>query len=351
MGCLIRRAFILPFVLVASARVSAGDPPPSPSPDFASGFEQAELQAPLEVRDEHVLAQGRLTLPATSPDPVGAGVTRLRLSYLWGNSFSWTQDRAGETPTDRRFLLDGETRTLDLTFTRGLGAHADVALRLPLRWRGGGSLDGFIDAWHRTFAFLSFEDGGRPSFRRDAFRVEGVTTAAQPFSWNGDTGIGLGNAELVGRWRIHAETSSVALVGRVSLPTATDPFADSLGAGLQLVARRPLGRAWDLHGGVGGTVEGDTRVAGVAYERARAHGFAAIVFRPWRRVSLSVETDVASRLVADIDQYPGVHWLINAGLKVALSPRALLEVGMTENLINQLSTTDFALYFAISARP
>jgi hypothetical protein len=75
MGRLIRLVFILPFVFVASSRVSAGDPPPSPSPDSASGFEQAELQAPLEIRDEHVLAQGRLTLPATSPDPVGAAVT------------------------------------------------------------------------------------------------------------------------------------------------------------------------------------------------------------------------------------------------------------------------------------
>jgi Protein of unknown function (DUF3187) len=351
MGRLIRRAFILPLVFVAFARVSAGDPPPSPSPDSASGFEQFELQSPLEIRDEHVLAQGRLTLPATSPDPVGAGVTRLRLSYLWGNSFSWTQDRAGETPTDRRFLIDGETRTLDLTFTHGLGADADIALRLPLRWRGGGSLDGFIDAWHRTFAFLGIEDGGRPSFRRDAFRVEGIATAEQAFSWNDDTGTGLGNVELAGRWRFHADTSSVALVGRVSLPTATDPFVDFLGGGLQLVMRRPLGRAWDLHGGVGGTIEGDTRVAGVTYERTRAHAFAAVVFRPWRPVSLSVETGVASRLVADIDSYPGLHWLINAGLKVALSPRALLEVGMTENLMNQLSTTDFALYFAISARP
>ena len=351
MGRLTRPAWSLPLVFVAFARVSAGDPPPAPSPGSASGFEQTELSAPLEIRDEHVLAQGRLTLPATSPDPVGKGVTRLRLSYLWGNSFSWTQDLPGEAPRDRSFLIDGETRTLDLTFTHGLGARADVSLRLPLRWRGGGSLDSFIDAWHRTFAFLGIEDGGRPSFRRNAFRVEGMTTAEEPFSWNDATGMGLGNAELAGRWRFHADTSSVALVARVSLPTAQGPFADSLGAGLQLVARRPLGRAWDLHGGAGGTIEGDTRVAGVAYERARAHAFAAVVFRPWRPLSLSLETDVASRLVADIDRYPGLHWLVNLGLKVALSSRALLEVGMTENLMSQLSTTDFALYFAVSARP
>ena len=351
MGCLTRPAWSLPLVFMAFARVSTGDPETAPSQDSASDFEQTELSAPLEIRDEHVLAQGRLTLPATSADPVEKGVTRLRFSYLWGNSFSWTQDQPGETPSDRRFLIDGEARTLDLAITRGLGDGADISLRLPLRWRGGGSLDAFIDAWHRTFAFLGIADGGRPSFRRNAFRMEGVTTAQEPFSWNDATGIGLGNAELAGRWRLHADASSVALVARVSLPTATDPFAGSLGAGLQLVARRPLGRAWDLHGGVGGTIEGDTRVAGVTYERARAHGFAAVVFRPWRPVSFSVETNMASRLVADIDRYPGLHWLVDAGLKLALSRRALLEVGITENLMNQLSTTDFALYFAVSVRP
>lgn len=350
-GQLTRPAWSLPLVFVAFARASAADPPPVPSPDPGSGFEQTELQAPLEIRDEHVLAQGRLTLPATSPDPVGRGVTRLRLSYLWGNSFSWTQDQAGETPIDRRFLIDGETRTLDLTLTRGLGTRADVSLRLPLRWRGGGSLDAFIDAWHDTVAFLGIQDGGRPFFRRDAFRVEGVTTSERPFSWDDATGSGFGNVELAGRWRFHADVSQVALAARVSLPTASDPFADALGAGLQLVGRRPLGRAWDLHGGAGGTLEGGTQIEGVAYERARAHAFAAVVFRPWRPVSLSVETNVASRLVADIDQYPGVHWLVNVGLKVVLSPRALLEVGMTENLLSQLSTTDFALYFGVSARP
>jgi hypothetical protein len=324
---------------------------PALSAQETTDFVETELRNPFEVRDEHVLAQGRLTLPATTPDTVGRGDTRLRVSYLWGSSFSWTQDIPGETPKDRHFLIDGETRTLDLTVTHGLGDSFDLALRVPMRWRGGGSLDGFIDAWHRTFSFLGVTDGDRPAFRRDAFRVEGITTSRRPFSWDDAAGSGLGNLELAGRWRLRHDRTAIALLGRLSLPTATEPFESSLGAAVQLVARHPLSRNADLLAGAGGTVEGEIEVAGVAYERVRAQGFAAITWRPWRRIAFSFETNVASRLVKDIDRYPGTHWLVNGGLKFALAPKAVLEVGMTENLKNQLSTTDFAVYFAISARP
>jgi hypothetical protein len=316
-----------------------------------TAFADAELREPLEIRDEHVLAQGRLTLPATGADPVGKGVTRLRLSFLWGNSFSWTQEGAGETPLDRRFLIDGETRTLDLALTRGLTTNADLTLRVPLRWRGGGSMDGFIDAWHRWFEFLGIPDGDRPLFLKDAFRVEGVTTGGEAFSWNDATGTGLGNLELASRWRFLSGRSSAALITRLSLPTASSPYEAAWGGGAQLVFRWPLAAPLDLHAGVGGTVEGHSQVRGIRYESARVQGHLALAYRPWRRLSLTVETDVASRLVSDIDRYPGLHWLINGGVKFALSPEAVLELGMTENLKDQLCTTDFAAYVAISVRP
>ena len=103
--------------------------------------------------------------------------------------------------------------------------------------------------------------------------------------------------------------------------------------------------------GLGGTLEGQPAETGFTYSRTRAQAFAGVSWRPWRRLSLSVETDVASRLVRDIDRYPGLHWLINGGAKLAATRKAVLELGLTENLKNQLSTTDLALYFAVTARP
>jgi len=133
---------------------------------------------------------------------VPAGRFGVRTSLQWSNSFSWTQDVAGETPEDRRFLLDGETAILDLTLRRGVSANLDLGLRLTALGRGGGTLDGFIDAWHRL---TNVPDGKRPHFVRDAFRVEGLTTEGRPFSWNAYTGWGLGPLELDARWRVEVD--------------------------------------------------------------------------------------------------------------------------------------------------
>jgi hypothetical protein len=309
-------------------------------------------RGPLDIRDDHLLAQGRLTLPAVSPRTIPEGTWSLETSLLWSNSFSWTQDVPGEEPEDRRFLVDGETLTLATTVRRGLGPDLDVALRLPVHHRDGGVLDAVIDVWHR---WLNLPDGARPSFRRDAYRLEGQTTAGEPFSWTNASGAGLGNAELSVRWRAlgnGAGGPAAALVGRLHLPTATGPYdTNGLGAAGQLVVAVPLGPTLGLYLGAGLTVQEPGPVRGIEYQRTRGHGFAAFEWSPWSRLSLIVETGAATRLVADIDSYPGVHWLVNVEGRVALTEGLGLDLGLTENLIDQQSTTDLALFLALGWRP
>jgi hypothetical protein len=318
--------------------------PPGSATDLPRG--------PAEIRDGHLLAQPRLTLPAISPWTTPAGAWSVNLSGLWANSFSWTQDVPGETPEERRFLIDGEALLLDASVRRGLGANVDVGLRVPMQWRGGGILDGFIDAWHRL---THAPDGNRPDFVRNAFRVEGVTTAGAPFSWTDRTGLGLGDVELEARWRVvegDGRSSSAALVARLSAPTGTGPFAgNGVGGGGQFALDAPLGGSVDLYGGVGFTAQDPGPVRGIRYAPARVHGFLAIEWRPWRRASLVAETDAASRLVENIDSYPGLHWIVNVTGRIDLAAHTRLDVGFTENIINQQTTTDFALYFALRLRP
>jgi hypothetical protein len=309
-------------------------------------------RGPAEIRDGHLLAQPRLTLPAVAPWTIPAGAWSVQVSALWANSFSWTQDVAGEAPDDRHFLIDGEALVLDATFRRGLGRSCDVAVRVPFQSRGGGALDGFIDWWHR---FAHVPDGNRPDFRKNAFRVEGRTTDGSSFSWNDSTGSGLGDVEMEGRWRVHdggGDSASVALVGRVSLPTGTGPFAgNGLGGGGQLVLDAPLGRSVSLYAGLGTTAQDVGPVRGIEYAPLRVHGFLALEWRPWRRLSLVAETDAASRLVENIESYPGLHWIVNVTGRIDLGGRTRLDLGFTENLKSQLTTTDFALYLGLGLRP
>ncbi len=293
-----------------------------------------------------------LTLPAVAAWTLAPGEWSIEASALWASSFSWTQDVPGEDPKVRLFLIDGEARAFDLALRRGLARNLEAGARVPLHWRGGGTLDGFIDWWHRVF---NTPDGDRPLFIRDAFRVEGVTTGEQPFSWNDDTGFGLGDVELEARYRVRDgafDAPSLAVVGRVSLPTGTGPFDGSgFGGAAQLVGHVPLSERFDLHTGAGFTAQDPGPVHGVEYVPVRADAFLAVEWRPWRRMSLVAETHVASRLVENIESYPGLHWIVNVTGRVDLGSRVGLDVGITENLVSQLTTTDFAFCLGLRLRP
>lgn len=312
----------------------------------------ATRRGPVEIRDEQLLAQPRLTLPAVSPATVPPGRWAFRLGLLWSNSFSWTQDVPGESPAERSFLIDGEALTLDATVRRGLTPRVDVGVRLPFRWRGGGALDGLIDAWHRL---LGAEDANRPDFLENAFRVEGRLSDGSPFSWSDRAGSSVGDLEMEARWRFLAgagDAPSAALVARLSLPTGVEPFSgNGVGAGGQVVLDAPLGRAFDLYAGAGLTVQDPGAVHGIEYEASRAHGFVALEWRPWRRVSLLAQTNAASRLVANVDRYPGTHWLVDVAARIDVGQRTRLDVGFTENIKSQQATTDFALHFGLTLRP
>ena len=113
----------------------------------------------------------------------------------------------------------------------------------------------------------------------------------------------------------------------------------------------PLSGSFDLYAGLGFTAQDPGPVRGIEYAPVRANGFVALEWRPSRRLSLVAETNAASRLVENIDRYPGVHWLVNVTGRLDLGTRTRLDVGFTENIWSQLTTTDFALYVGLGFRP
>jgi hypothetical protein len=327
------------------AAAAFGEPP-------GSGDATRLLLGPAQIRDGHPLAQARLTLPSVSPRPVERGRWEIQTAILWSNSFSWSQDVPGEHPLDRQFLVDGETGIFEISVRRGLSARADLGLRIVANERGGGTLDGFIDGWHEL---LDLPAGNRPDFLRDAFRVEGRTKSGAPFAWNRHDGFGLGGVELDGRYLFAdggQDRLSAAVVGRVHLPTGTGPYeGDGFGAGVQLALQAPLGRRVGLFTGVGATAQDEGPVRGVEYEAVRGHAYAAIEWRVAGALSLIGETNIATRLVANIQSYPGTHWLVNVGGRVTLGGRTRLDVFVTENILSQLTTTDVALFVGVAVRP
>lgn len=311
-------------------------------------------RGPIEVRDGFPLEQPFLTLPAGSPDTLGCGRTSLRAQFVWSNSFGWGQSTTGENPTVRYFLVDGETRTFEVTAMHGVTPDLDVGLRAQLHWRGGGFTDEWIDAFHDSLSFLGVTDNKRSDFKTDAFRINGQLTDGTPFDADQEKGVGLGDLEAIGKWRFAdggRDGWSWALAGRVTAPTGTGPFDhDGVSGGLQVLAAKRLAPAFDLFLGAGGVAHGCSKFQGVPYETLVGHGFAALEWRFAPRWSLLVETDYATKHVGDVARYPSERWYLDFGVKFDVAPDTILEAGFVENLISQQTTVDFGIHLGLEFR-
>jgi Protein of unknown function (DUF3187) len=308
-------------------------------------------RGPLPSRDEWLLAQPMLTLPAAAPDPLDRREVELRFDGDWGSDFAWVGGFGGPSG-DLRYLVDGEHRSGSLTVRRGFGGGVTLGLRVPVLWRGPGILDGVIDWWHRA---LGFPDGGRSFFPDDQFRVEGRDPSRRPIAWKGRAGTGLGNLELelqhVITGRDDARRWRTALGWRASVPTATGPFSGAGGGiGAQWLAAHPLGSRADVYTGAGLVLSKSGTFEGLAYRRARPQGFLALEARLTRGWSAIAQLDVAGRLVTNLDSYPGSTVYLRVGSKFGLRRGWMLEGGITEGLIHQVAATDFGFIAAVGRR-
>lgn len=299
---------------------------------------------PPEIRDGQLLAQARLTLGAVAPFTVGKGKWAVESSALWSSTFAQVQSAPGEAPAWRRYLLDGETLLLAATVRYGLAENLDLSMRLRVEGRGGGALDGPIADWHGK---TGFPDGDRSAFVQNAFRVEGRLVDGAPFSWSDRSGFGLGSLEWGVRWRIlgdNAGGAALAILPLLALPTGTGVFAGhGFAAAVEAVGNLPLGAHLNFYGGLGATVQDPGPVLGILFVPARLHAFAAVEWRPGSLWALVAEVNAASRLIANIDEYPGFHSLLNLSARIGLGNHARIDLGITENLEAQRATTDFAL--------
>ena len=325
-------------MLVAGARPAAAQPAASSS--FAG-------RGPLETREEWLLAQPHLTLPALSPDTLPDGATSVRLDGDWGNDFGWRARFPGDLE-NLEFMIDGEHRTLGVEVRRGVTPSLTLGIRLPLQWRGGGILDGVINWWH---SLLHLPGNARAVFPRGQFRIEGEHAGEPAASWDTGAGAGLGRAELSAQWSRSWPGSGwrTAVVARVALPSGTGPFtAGGVDAGAQVLAAHRLGSAFDVYLGAGGTLFGRELLDGVEYARLRPHGFVALEWRPGWRWSLLAEASGAGALARNLDGYPKMHSYLKLGSKVDLSRRWRIEGGFVEGIKNLQGTTDFGIFAGVS---
>jgi hypothetical protein len=300
---------------------------------------EPERRGPFEAREGYLLAQRRLALAPLAPDPLPRGDWQLRIDLDWGNDFARRL---------RGYMIDGEHRALVLTVRGGVTGSFTLGARLPLLWRGGGSLDGVADWIHG----LGFPDNGRPFVPRDRLVVDGPLLSGERLAWGGSSGTGLGKLELEARLAPgSAARRGFAAVGRVAFPTGIGEFrGGGFEAGVQALAAFPLGARWDGYAGLGVAFSGETKSEGLEYRQARPFGHLGLEWRFARRWSAIAQVDGGGRLVTNLDRYPGLQTYFRLGLKVDVGRQSRIDVAFTENIKSQQATTDFGVYLGVARR-
>ncbi len=308
--------------------------------------------APLRVRNQHPAQLTAIhgTARAARATPPGAVDTRFGIDW----TSLWLRPGTGSD----RLVTDGEIVRAEAAVRFGLLPGLDLEVQLPVSHASGGTLDGFIEAWHD---FFGLPQNDRDRFPRDEYRVEATRlradgTVASAYRLD-EGGVQLGDVPVFLTWfPIESEGSelrySLGVRGGVELPTGdegdgygnggVDGYLGWVG-GLDLVGASFFtwgGRSWihepDRARDAGLSIP-DKDAAGAGFEWALLPDLRAIAQVEWERSVLrELDDSHASR-----DQV-GL-WL---GGRVRLSDRATFEAGVGEDLIADVSP-DVTFHFAV----
>ena len=289
---------------------------------------------PLAVRDQNPLIRGAY-LPLPAPAAAAEGGWAYAASLEWSNTLNL------ETTAREQLLIDEETAELDLSAARSVGPWRLRAM-LPVITRGGGVLDGFIDAWHGWFGLPR---GDRPLRARNLYAIE-YSRAGGP-ALNAPAGSALGDLALEGGRRL-AGGERGELVAWLGLEAPTGSRTRLTGDGVLDLAgwldgRARLGPRWELTARAGLTLAG--RGTSLPGERPVRFGSLALDLRLTPALAAIVQLDGHSAVVRGSElHFLGRAIALTVGGRYRLESGSVFEAGVVEDLeVDHLP--DVALHF------
>jgi len=227
------------------------------------------------------------------------------------------------------YVIDAETREFRLRARYGLSDNQEIGLELPLIWRGGGVLDGFIDGWHKLFGL---PEGGRDRLPRDEFRVfanqRGETRELAA------SGFGLGNLKVTSKYTLVDETPTsptLSLSTELSLPTAKDQYGhDGVDLLFGLTSSKDFGK-FSAHAGAAMVYFDKPKSDFLDYQRFHAEAFLASGVLLSENVAVHLALFWVGEAISGIEDHPAYALYLDTSLRINLDNSNSLVVGLREN--------------------
>lgn len=330
-----RRIAGIVVVVVALAAPSIAQDRAAWTPSPAVGF------GPLFMR-----AQSPLTILRLSPTPM-VPATLAHGQWSAGLLTDWANYFDNGLPD---YIIDAESLRLVTGIGYGLSDRVEVFTMIPVAYRGGGVLDGFIERFESLVHGVNEDRRHAP---RDRYLVL-VNGRDGTYELSGrDAGWGLEDTVVGTRVQVArgTETTPAVVAGMsVKLPTGRQGALYSSGGvdvGLTLAVSQRLSRRLFIYGELAGTRYNKTRLAGVDLTRTQYTAFAALEWARWSRTSFLVQTIVTSRGARDFGAFSKPTYEVSLGFKHALGADLMLEAAVTENVLVYSNSEDVAFHTGV----
>ncbi len=269
----------------------------------------------------------RLTPTPMQPVTIERGQLAIGLLQSWDNYF--------DVDPNGRYVIDAERLSLTLGAAYGITDRLDVSVSLPVAYRGGGTLDGFVE-WFEGLVGVPNQD--RRHYPRNQFLVLIRGEDGSTYRLAGDaSGWGLEDGNASVRYQIArgSDTTPAVLGGvAVKLPTGReDALHSTRGAAIEagIAVGQKLGR-FHLYGAANLMEHSGSEPLGIRMRRTQWSAMPAVECRASSRMSYLLQGLVTSALARDFGDFAKPTYEVTVGLKRVLRSDLLLEASLLENL-------------------
>ncbi len=257
-------------------------------------------------------------------------------------------------------FLDGETSTATLRYRHTISGNIEWGFDLPYIWQDGGSLDSFVEGWHRAFGL---PNANREDYPRNEihYLVEGPNADSNNRNIQlHQHSHGIGDIAASLRWHFGTKslTESRALHLRIDAPTGNvEHFtgSDSWDVALGITA---YSAKWfsalgaHFNGNIGVLFPGANDQLSIAMKDQVFYGSVTMT-RPmlWDGFTVQLQLEAHSAFYeSSLKPLGDSSWQLSFGGNLALSPQWALSLAMSED-ISPHTAPDFTWLATLSYRP
>ena len=285
---------------------------------------------PFPVRNlsPPALVHGLAVAEAARLNPQGRFSARLGLDIVSNATVS--------DSTNESILLDGESYVTTLGLRYGIAERLQVGLDLPWIAHSEGSLDGFVQDWHK---FFGLPNGDRSQLPDDELTYAYANGNGDQLLLDGETG-GLGDVRVLLAWQLmNSDASAASLLVSLKAPTGdADDLTDSsawdvsiaVSAQRDFSLERGSAAVW---GGFGASWLGNGEVLENRVEDWAASAWAGAGWSPLDWLGLKLQLDSHSALYdSELDELGNPPLILTMGGSLGFGDSTSLDIGVGEDL-------------------